>query len=274
MFLAFLLALNYPPVGNQLPSWNSICLGIADGTFLAKSGTPTQCSSLPNRIVSWADVAGAVNTSGCPTGNPLPTWQGVINCRIVSSTINPTIDPFLINGNTNWVNATGPPVYTALPTSSIPGQPAGAQYISSTGSSSIQQQIFGSTAPLVIGTPIVVRAYLRRASSSFTDNGTTLCPGTGFTTTVTSIAQVQIVAADTTVMVTTLGAINGSYSQISASTSTTSSQGYYVLVRVSNLSQTVNKAIEVGPIASRSCSTGTQTITATAGATGITASST
>jgi hypothetical protein len=60
-----LLAANqaFPPASNQLVAWSTICTGITNGTYTALSGTPAQCSSSPNVVVTWANVAGAIKTT-------------------------------------------------------------------------------------------------------------------------------------------------------------------------------------------------------------------
>jgi hypothetical protein len=88
ILIALLVALAIAPVpisadpgANQLVSWSALCTGITEGSLTAVSGTPSQCSSTPNRIVTWANVTAAINSSGCATGNPLPTWSQILNCR-------------------------------------------------------------------------------------------------------------------------------------------------------------------------------------------------
>lgn len=84
-------AVNASPGTNQLVSWSALCSEVTAGRFVWKSGTPAQCSSLPNRITSWADFTGAVNSSGCPAGNPLPTYQGLINCRVLVGQVSASV---------------------------------------------------------------------------------------------------------------------------------------------------------------------------------------
>lgn len=79
------------PGANQLVPWSGLCSEVTAGRFVWKAGTPAQCSSLPNRITSWADFTGAVNSSGCAAGNPLPTYQLMINCRVLIGLVSASV---------------------------------------------------------------------------------------------------------------------------------------------------------------------------------------
>lgn len=79
------------PGAAQLVSWSALCSEVSAGRFVWKAGAPAQCTSLPLRIVSWADFTANVNTSGCGSGNPLPTYQQLINCRTLAGLVSASV---------------------------------------------------------------------------------------------------------------------------------------------------------------------------------------
>lgn len=92
-FLALLCAFSVvgsaqaDPGANQLTSWGSLCAkaGTSGTTFIWKTSAPASCTSTPNRIITWSDFTTNVNSSGCASGNPLPTWSALLGCKTGAS---------------------------------------------------------------------------------------------------------------------------------------------------------------------------------------------
>lgn len=77
------------PGANQLVSWSALCNAVTAGTLHWSGSTPANCSSTPNRIITWPQFTSNVTHTGtgCGSGNPLPTWGALLTCRGAGTTV-------------------------------------------------------------------------------------------------------------------------------------------------------------------------------------------
>jgi hypothetical protein len=213
------------PAPASLTSWAQACAAISENELTFLSGTPSQCTSSPGLEMTWSDFVGNFQSSGCGSGNPLPTWSQILACAVNGTTVSATTDPWFINGSTYWTVSGGGAF--AADSSGLSGEPGGAQAFTSpsgsAGTALAKQQITPIT--LTVGTTLVARAYLKVASvtSGTTSNGCTQVSATG-------TATVEILNSSGGVLRAWSTGMSG-FTQVATPIITVSSSGtYYVAV--------------------------------------------
>ena len=243
MAIGFGVAFAFTLTGNQILTGGNIISAEADGSLISSNAScnfNAPASGYPtNRTVRNSDFTNCVANNGACTGpgTRQMTWNDALACRVLTSTIGAVTDPWMINSGTSWATVAGSPIYQT-DGNALAGEPSGAKNVSN---GSVQQQL--TPATINNTTPIVARAYLEATSNSYIDNGTSLCPGSGATTTATGTAAIQVVRADGTVMAST-SATSGTLTQYAASATANSTTGYYIRVVTTTVTTTASRTIE------------------------------
>jgi hypothetical protein len=256
------------PGPSQLASWAQACAAVGEGELSFSNGTPTQCTSLPDRMLTWTDFTGNFNSSGCPSGNPMPIWSQMLACAITSTTVQQLTDPWLISGTTYWP-ITGSGTFVA-DSSELSGEPVGAQSFQSpagsAGTTSIIQQILPTT--IASTTPLVVRAYLSRQSVTVGGNSDG-CTG-GSVGNATGTAEVEIVNSSGAVINTPIEATAAGFQLYASATTFVGATGSYYVKVILTTTQASGVVAISDPLPSPHCVTNSVSSLATASAIDVT----
>lgn len=238
------------PAGNQVPKWADISTAIAAGE-LVQVGTCLNTLEIPTRSAAIAcfqnNGACATHSGGIAADSTL-TWADIVGCRVVTSTVSATTDPWLINGATSWpvTTTSGTPSFIA-DASGLSGEPGSAQAFtggtgSAAGSGSIQQQILPST--INAGTVLVARAQMRETTQT-TIASASGCPD-GTSATATGSATLEIVNSSGVIQVQQPGSV-GPFNLVATGPVTVPVSGAY-FVKIVATNQTATGSFQVQDI--------------------------
>ncbi|HEV7180140.1 MAG TPA: hypothetical protein VGN11_09715 [Candidatus Baltobacteraceae bacterium] len=217
---------------NQLLSKQDVIDNVNASVFTWSSGQPAGWAG-SNQIVTRADIVSALANNGSCAGSATRalTFSEISACKNTATVIAASTDPWLINGNTSWPNHAGTAIFTALPEGTETG-PAGAQYITSSSSSTIWQQYSPTTIPS--GNVLQVWVDTKSTSVSRTYLEDPNCSTySGGTSTANASVTLSIYSSGGTVLASVTNSdYDNTWKRPHASFTTTSSGTYYFGVTV------------------------------------------